>query len=283
MNLKKEPSGSFFIGSFRGKLLAMFRSASILPLYAVLAVALLGPQPGAQARSMKVELKTQETIEAPAPEVTPEKPKSAVPEVFSCVGKPLNIEVVPSFGHVERDMTLRAVDMTTPKAWGQAMVAHLGGQIKLTAQTAYKIEMDGKSACVLQVETVVLYKLDTKIRARNPYETESCEYKQLTAHEQQHIDAAKAFLQQSAPQLKAYLITAMDGLTSFMTTRDDRVRAQLYLEQTMNNRLAEYERFLNAEFLRTQAAGLDTHERMTQMFAQCPGWKAPDVEVPVTK
>lgn len=282
--MKKEPDGSFFIADFQGKLASMFRPAAFLSLSAALVIVLLMSGGDAVAREMKVQLKSEVPTEAPAPApAAPAPVKPAAPQVFTCEGKPLNLEVVPSFGHVERDLTLRAVDMTTSKAWGQAMVAHLGGQVKLTAQTAYKIEMDGKSACVLQVETVVLYKLDTKIRIKNTYDSESCEYKQLAAHEQQHIEAAKEFLKQSAPQLKEYLITAMNGQTSFMTTRDDRVRAQIYLEQTMNNRLAEYERFLNAEFVRTQAVGLDTDAQMKQMFAQCPGWKAPEIEVPVTR
>ena len=231
---------------------------------------------------MKVELKiAQPGAETPAPQpvpVAPPKPKAEVPFVW--VGQPLKIEVVPSFGHVSRDMTLRSVDLSTPKAWGTAMVAHLGAQIKLSQQTAYKIEMDGNSACVLQVETVVLFKLDTKIRSKNQYDPDSCEYKQVEAHEQRHILAAKEFMKQSVPMLKEYLITAMDGLTSFSTNRDDRVAAQLYLEQTMNNRLDEYERYMNSEFIRTQSVGLDSPEQMTQMFAQCPGWKAPEIQPP---
>lgn len=197
---------------------------------------------------------------------------------FPCPPQPLVIEIIPSLAQTQTDLTVRSVDLSSSAAWGETKVQHITATAHLISRSGFKAETDKDLACVRQRDTVVTYRLQPKILIKNPYPEGSCEYQQTQAHIQAHIDLSREFLEKTTPLLESYLMKGMESHTSLLVRQGETEKAQMFIEQVLNNKLAIAAQDLREEFEIFQSTRLDTPQHMQELFARCPGWQPPQLQ-----
>jgi hypothetical protein len=205
----------------------------------------------------------------------------ALPQVAKadplCGGYNPEIDIVPMFGNIERDRSLRAVNLNSRDAWGDLMVDHIDARVSLKSHNTFttKKPKKGSDVCVILSAVKILYKLDVTLKVIEDYPKDSCEYKESIAHQERHIALSKDFLQQTVPMLRDYIAENMKdqaGLTSYVS-HTDRYEAQL--NRTMNNLLDIYTQHMQHEHRRVQRELIDVPAERAKLMAACPDWKHP--------
>lgn len=188
----------------------------------------------------------------------------------------IKIKVIPSLGHVKRDLTLRAVDLASRDAWGELMVDHIASKSELSSDMRFDHIRSKEiyETCVVLDEITILHKFEVTSRLLNNYPEGSCEYEQVKLHEERHIALAKEFLERSSELIQNYVASASE--TMGMLVEPYRTNhAEAYLGQTMNNALLDLQAQLDRQHWKIQQQTLDTPEEKAAIFAACPSWKAP--------
>lgn len=194
-----------------------------------------------------------------------------------CEGLTPDIEIVPTFGHVEQDRSLRAVYLGSKDAWGQFMGDHVDARTYLKSSNTFTVRRPkkGTDVCVVLSHVKILYKLDLTLKLIDDYPKDSCEYKETVAHADRHIAVAKEFLVQTAPILKEYISDNMNGRAGMMIYHSYQDRAEAQLSQTMNNILGNYMHYVQQEHRRFQREVVDVAAERARLSKACPGWKHP--------
>lgn len=195
-----------------------------------------------------------------------------------CNGFTPEVEVVPSFGHIQKDRSLRAVDLHSEDAWGRLMVNHIDGKADLKSDLQFRIQKAAKSneICVILSKVKILYRLDPTLQMIDDYPKDSCEHKQIIAHEEVHIAVAKDFLSQTTPMLKDYVLKSMDGRAgkaSYLHLQD---QDKVSFEESINDILSNYARYLNQEHREAQKRVVDGPATREKIYAACPDWHSPE-------
>ena len=194
-----------------------------------------------------------------------------------CEGLTPEVEVIPTFGHVEQDRSLRAVNLNSKDAWGDLMVDHIESKAALKPNNTFSIlkPEKGTDFCVILTNVKILYKLDVTLKLVDDYPKDSCEYKETIAHAEQHIAVAKDFLAQTSPMLRDYIVENMNGRAGMMSYVSVTDQAEAKLSQTMNNILNDYSQYLQVEHKKAQRRVVDIDAEHDRLKTACPDWKHP--------
>lgn len=189
-----------------------------------------------------------------------------------CEGRSTQVDVVQTLGSISEDVSLMtAADLTTPAGWDTSLVVHIESSPNLRAQNHYTPIKKDKESCLILDKTTIAYRIDLTLHISNTFPAGSCQYKQVQAHKDMHVAVARDFVQQSAPVLKNYMEQAMKGRAG----KPYRIRsndAQAELDETMNNILASYAKYLSSEHSKLQKQIVDNTVEMEKMYTGCPEW-----------
>lgn len=194
-----------------------------------------------------------------------------------CEGHTPEVEIIPTFGHIEKDRSLRAVNLNSQDAWGDLMVDHIEGKSSLKSHNSFTVHTakTGTDVCVALSQVKILYKLDVTLKVVDDYPKDSCEYKETIKHEERHIAVAKDFLAQTSPLLRDYVLENMKGSSTVIIDASHTDRAEVKLNKTMNNLLEAYSQHLLQEHRKAQRQVVDIPDERAKIIAACPDWKHP--------
>lgn len=192
-----------------------------------------------------------------------------------CNGFTPEVEVVPSFGPVVKDRSLRAVDLHSDDAWGGMMVNHIDGKADLKPALQFRIQKSARSneICVIVSKIKILYRFNSTLQLLDDYPKDTCEYGQITAHEELHIALAKDFLKQTTPMLRDYVIKSMTGRAgkaSYLHLQDEE---ETSFQESVNDILSNYAKYLDQEHRAAQKKVVDVSPAQEKIYAACPDWK----------
>ncbi len=190
-----------------------------------------------------------------------------------CQGRMTQIEVVPTFGVVEEDHSLMTTaDLTTPAGWDTSLIPHITIEPRLTAQNTYTRVVKDQESCQILNKAQISYRIDVMLHLSNNFTQGGCQYNQVQSHKAQHVSVVKNFMVQSTPLLQNYLEGSLKGRAAVSDVEIGSEKAQAKLNETMNNILAGYAKYLEREHATLQSQIVDTTAEMEKMYTTCPEW-----------
>ncbi len=209
--------------------------------------------------------------QATPPTPVPKAPPPATPILSFCDLFSPTFEVVPVYNKPAMDHSLGAADMYSPESPLGDSIGHQSGKTKIRATPVFGMASEGAETCIFLEEVTIVLSIESTVRIPNEYPENSCEYKQIVAHENRHMAATNEFILQTLPPLKIYLQDQMRGKggTGMIRRRQD--EAQRYLQQVLEGKIAAYARYLNDEYRKLHQITIDNPEEMKKVYAACPG------------
>lgn len=214
---------------------------------------------------------TQARATAPVP--VPAPVQMPVPMSFCDLFTP-TFEVVPVYNKPVMDHSLGTADMYSVESPLGDNIGHQSGKTKIRATPVFGTVSEGSETCIFLEDVTIVFSIDSTVRIPNEYPEESCEYKQIVQHENQHMAATNEFINQTLPSLKTYLQEQMHGQGGTPLMRMRQEEAQMYLQQLLERKIAAYARYLNDEYRKLHQNIIDSPAEMKKVYAACPGgWR----------
>jgi len=156
---------------------------------------------------------------------------------------------------------------------GGTILGLAGGPLEIATRGVFSILGDTKGKACVKIKNleVLLWAKPVVVIASN-FPKGSCEYKQVFAHEQQHIRITRRFIKEYAPKLREEVKDIISTSRHQILTRQDNIEeAQVELQDPILSRINQYFNSV-MPVLQSRQAAIDTPEEYAKVAAKCDNW-----------
>jgi len=147
-----------------------------------------------------------------------------------------------------------------------------GGPIEITSESLFETRTRNGKSCVQLTEFQVLFWAKPVVLIASNFPRESCEYRAILAHEQDHIRILRKFVREFAPKLKRQVKDIVEtSRTHVITAENNQESGQDQIQKSIINRLESYQNEI-MPILKSRQAAIDTPEEYAHVQAQCDNW-----------
>lgn len=171
------------------------------------------------------------------------------------------------------DMTEWQIGHAEDPASGGQILGLGGGKTSIQLRSLFEIlPVGGGHFCVIMQETHATYTSSPQIHVASNFELGSCEYSEVLAHEQKHVEALKLFHRRNQKNMRAQLKKVARTIPVIEPVPESGIEAaQNGLNAYVQSQMDRYFRKIMQDLIKTQQE-IDSPEEYARVASKCRKW-----------